>query len=173
MAITVSASPTTLAWSNFTSVSSLTDPADGTAVDAYTTFGYDIPDRPARTVGGMLALADPMTIRITPNARVVTGVAQTAGLLSHEQFHYDVGIVCARALARHLMRLRGANQADLRSQLISAVTLHLITRAGLIQRRYDIDSRHGTNAHYQKVWKDRMATVLANPNADQIGGFWL
>jgi hypothetical protein len=84
-----------------------------------------------------------------------------------------VGIVCGRALARHLMRLRGANQADLRAQLISAVTLHFVTRAGLIQRRYDIDSRHGTNAHYQKIWKDRMTTVLANPNADQLGGFWL
>jgi hypothetical protein len=173
MAITVSASPTALAWSNFTTVGSLTDPADGTAVDAYTTFNFNIPALPPRTVGGQFALADPLVISITPNAQVRTGVAQTTGLLSHEQFHYDVGIVCGRALARELMRLRAANVPALGAALRTAVTLHFTTRAGLIQRRYDIDTRHGTNAHYQKVWKDRMAVVLAKPNADQIGGFWL
>jgi hypothetical protein len=173
MAITVSVSPTALAWSNFVSVGSLTDPADGTAVDAYTTFNYNIPNLPARTVDGQFALADPMTIGITPNAKVVTGVTQTAGLLSHEQFHYDVGIVCARALARQLMRLRAPTQAALGVALRDAVTLHFITRAGLIQRRYDLDSRHGTNAYYQKIWKDRMVTVLGRPTSDQLGGFWL
>jgi hypothetical protein len=173
MAITLSATPTTLSWSNFTVVASLVDPADGVAVDAFTSFAFNIPNLPPRTLGSQVALADPMTITLTPNAQVRSGAAQTAGLLDHEQFHYDVGIVTGRALARELTRLRAPNLAALRSAFLQAVNLHFTTRTGLLQRRYDIDSRHGTNAHYQKIWKDRMAVCLANPNSDQLGGFWL
>ena len=45
MAITVSASPANLAWTNFTvSPTQIPDPADGTLVDAYTTFDYTFPN---------------------------------------------------------------------------------------------------------------------------------
>jgi hypothetical protein len=174
MAITVTASPAVLAWSNFTPVpSQITDPADGTLVDALTRFNFNLPALPPRTVAGQLAVADPNVITITPNAQVFTGVLQTAALLSHEQFHYDVGIVTARALARELMALRAPNQGALTVLVQNAARLHFFTRAGLLQRRYDLDTRHGTIAHYQKIWKDRMTACLANPRADQLGGFYL
>jgi hypothetical protein len=174
MAISVLANPVTLSFSDFTVVpAQIRDPNDGTPVDALTRFNFSIPDLPPRTVNGVLALADPMVITITPNAQISSGVAQTPALLSHEQFHYDVGIATGRALVRHLSALRGGNLALLRTALGDAVTLHFTTRARLLQRRYDLDSRHGTNAHFQAIWKNRMAACLAHPNSDQLGGFFL
>ncbi|HVF92096.1 MAG TPA: DUF922 domain-containing protein [Blastocatellia bacterium] len=174
MAITVVANPANLTWANFTpSGTQILDPGDGTLVDAFTRFNFDLPPLPPREINGQFAMADPNVITITPNAQVFTGVLQTPALLSHEQFHYDVGIVTARALARQLMALRAPNQGALVTAVQSAARLHFITRAGILQRRYDLDTRHGTNAHFQKIWKDRMVTCLANPRSDQLGGFFL
>jgi hypothetical protein len=71
------------------------------------------------------------------------------------------------------MSLRAPNQAALGIAVQNAAQLHFMTRARLLQRRYDLDTRHGTNAHYQRIWKNRMAACLANPNSNQLGGFWL
>jgi hypothetical protein len=173
MPITVNANPARLTWANFTTVLNLTDPNDGTVVDAVTEFNYNIPNMPPRTVNGMQALAQIFQITITPNARVRTGITQTAGLLAHEQLHYDVGIAIARQLARELENLRAPDLAGLRTALQNAVTLHFHTRARLIQNRYDIDSRHGTNAHYQQVWARMITDAIANPRSTKIGGFYL
>lgn len=174
MAITVVTNPVSLAWLNFTpSGTRILDPGDGSLVDAFTRFNFNLPALPHRMVAGQFAMADPNVITITPNAQVFTGVVQTPALLSHEQFHYDVGTVTARALARQLMALRAANLAALVTAVQNASQLHFSTRAGLIQRRYDLDTRHGTIAHYQKIWKDRMTSRLANPAGDQLGGFFL
>ncbi len=174
MAITVVANPANLTWANFRpSGSRIVDPNDGTLVDAVTRFNFNLPNRPPRAVAGQVAMADPNVITITPNSQVFTGVVQTAALLSHEQFHYDVGVATARALARQFMRLRAPNQAALGIAVQNAAQLHFMTRARLLQRRYDLDTRHGTNAHYQRIWKNRMAACLAHPNSNQLGGFWL
>jgi hypothetical protein len=174
MAITVTATPASLTFANFTpSATQIVDPNDGTLVDALTRFNFNLPALPPRMVAGQFAMADPNVITITPNAQIFTGVAQTPALLSHEQFHYDVGIVTARALARELMALRAPNLAALVTAAQNATRLHFTTRARLLQRRYDLDTRHGTNAHFQKIWKDRMTACLANPRSDQLGGFFL
>jgi len=174
MAITVAAHPMILVWANFTpSATQIVDPQDGTLVDALTRFRFTVPALPPRAFNGQLAMADPNIIRISPNGQVFTGVIQTPALLSHEQFHYDVGIVTGRALAHELMGLRAPNLAALAAAFQSAVQLHFSTRARLLQRRYDLDTRHGTNAHYQKIWKNRMAVCLANPRSSQLGGFFL
>lgn len=174
MAITVSPSPANLTWTNFTvTASKITDPADGTLVDAYTTFDYTFPNSAPVSTAGVFTIPDPYTISITPRAQVWSGVSQTAALLSHEQWHYDVATITGRALCRELARLTGTSLADLRTKIQAAVQLHFHKRAGILQKRYDLDTRHGTNAHYQKIWKDRMTTTLATPSADTMGGFWL
>ncbi len=174
MAITVVANPAILTWANFTpSATRIVDPNDGTLIDALTRFDFNLSPLLPRMVNGQFAMADPNVITITPNAQVFTGVLQTPAFLSHEQFHYDVGIVTARALARELMALRAPNQAALAIAVQNAARLHFTTREGLIQRRYDLDTRHGTNAHYQKIWKDSMTFCLANQHSDQLGGFFL
>lgn len=174
MPINVVGAPMNLTWGHFTIVpNQIIDPADGTLVDAYTAFNYNIPVTPTQVINGQQALGSNFTITITPNARVWTGVARTDALLSHEEWHYHIGIVTARALAKQLAALRAPTLPQLSVLFNDAVKLHFTTRAGILQKRYDIDTRHGTQAHYQKIWKDRMTAVLANPNSDQIGGFYL
>jgi len=174
MAITVVANPATLSWANFrTTPNKIPDPGDGTLQDSLTKFDYTMPDLPPRMVDGQFALADPNVITITPNAQVFSGVAKTPRLLAHEQFHYDVGIVIARAFARAIMRLRAPSKAALIAALQNAVNLHFQTRAGLIQHRYDLDTHHGTIAHYQRIWKSEMVACLAHPHSDHLHGFWL
>lgn len=149
------------------------DPADGTLQDAYTAFDYDIPDVGSRMVGTQHAMGVPNVITISPKAELRIGATLTPGLLAHEQFHYDVGFVVARALAHQLTIAREPSLAALKTTFVSRANLHFHRRVGLIQRRYDIDTSHGANAHYQKIWLDRMTTCLGNPKANQIGGFWL
>ncbi|MCP4783052.1 MAG: hypothetical protein GY903_20625 [Fuerstiella sp.] len=174
MTITSFASPATLQWSHFTPVPNRPrDPHDNTEVDALTMYDYLLPARAARRVGSLFALNDSLVLLITPNCRVWRNCPRTPALLAHEQFHYDVGIVVARAAVRHFSALRASTSAALGTALAAATRLHFSTRNNLIQRRYDIDTRHGTNSHYQRIWKNRMATCLANPSADQIGGYFL
>jgi hypothetical protein len=174
MSITVVARPVNLTWANFTpSATQIVDPQDGTLVDALTRFRFNIPGRAPRTVNGQFAMADPNIITISSDGQVFTGVLQTPALLSHEQFHYDVAIVTARALARELMGLRASSLAALMTAFQNAAQLHLFTRVRLLQWHYDRETQHGTNAHYQKIWKDRMALCLANQRSTQLGGFFL
>jgi hypothetical protein len=149
------------------------DPADGTAQDAYTSFDYDFPDLPARRIGSDYGFAVPNVIEIIPNAKARTGAALTPRLLAHEQFHYDVGFAAARCLAHQFTIARAKTLDDLKARYVTLIDLHFFTRAGLIQKRYDMDTAHGANAHYQTVWLDRMRACLADPDAKQIGGFWL
>jgi hypothetical protein len=174
MAITVVADPEELAWDDFdVTPDQIPDPADGTLVDAFTRFDFDFPDKAARKLGHEFALGDPNVITISPNAQVYANVLQTDELLSHEQLHYDVGVVIARALAREISQLRAPSQPALRAALILAFDLHFKTRAGLIQRRYDKDTNHGTIHKYQKIWKDAMSGCLRHPRADHLMGWWL
>jgi len=174
MAITVVANPAALTWSSFRAVPArITDPNDGTLIDALTRFNFSIPTVPPRTIDRQQALADPLVITITPNAQVWSGLIQTAVLLSHEQLHYDVGLVTGRALARDLMQLRAPNPAALLSALQAAVRLHFTTRAGALQKLYDQDTHHGQDARQQQMWKDKMAACLANPSADKLSGLLL
>lgn len=174
MAITVEPTKINLSWSDFrVSEIQLWDPGDNSWVDAYTTFEFNMTDRPPRTVDGMLALADPLTIKIAPKAEVWSQIRQTPELLSHEEWHYHLGIVVARAFARHAAALRARDNATLRNIFQEAFRLHFLTRVRLLQSRYDLDTGHGTNAHYQRIWKDRMTRCLANPNSNEIGGYYL
>ena len=173
MAITAVISPEDLSWDDFDATPDrILDPADGTLVDAFTRFDFDFPDLAPRKIGNEFALADPNVITIAPNAQVFANVLQTDELLSHEQLHYDVGFV-SRLAPTKSTRMRAPTLAALRGALRDAFHLHFTTCAGLIQRRYDKDTNHGTVAHYQKIWKDGMAGCLANERADILMGWWL
>jgi len=174
MTITSFASPANLTWDDFTVVAARPrDPHDGTAVDALTQYEFFMPNRPARRDGAMFALDDSLVLLITPDCQVWSGVQQTEALLNHERFHYNVGVVIAREAARHFDRLRAITEAGLATALEAARVLHFVTRNELIQKRYDKDTQHGTNAHYQRIWTQRMTDCLGNPRANQIGGFFL
>jgi hypothetical protein len=174
MKINVITVPQILTWHDFTPSSGrLIDPNDGSLIDALTAFNFNFPSLPPVVKNGVYSLSLPNNIIIGPSAQVWVGVSKTAKLLSHEQFHYDVGTATARALARQLAVLKANSVAKLGTMMREAFNLHFTKRAGLIQRRYDLDTRHGTNDYYQKIWKKRMDQCLADPKSTTIGGFYL
>jgi len=173
MSITVRRNPERLTWANYISIPIVIDPNDGLEQPSFTTFNFDIPDEPPRAVDGQLALAETFEIDITPHARAKMGGLQTPELLAHEQFYYDVGFVVARVVARELITLQAGDERELAAAAWNIVRLHFIFRAGLIQRRYDLDTRHGTVRYDQQLWSWRMSTCLADPSSSLIGGFWL
>jgi hypothetical protein len=173
MAITVRRIPERLTWADYLPVPIVINPHDSTQQDAFTAFNFDIPENQLRTVDGQLALAETFEITITPHAKAKMGGLQTTELLTHEQFHYDVGFVVARVVARELMTLRAGTEPELATAVWNTLRLHFFFRAELIQRRYDLDTRHGTVRYDQEVWFSRMSHCLADPASSQIGGFWL
>jgi len=174
MTITAFRNPAVLAFSDYTVQGVVTDPNDGSAQDAFTSFNFELlPNLPPEHHNGRFRMPRTMSISITPIALLRSGAPQTAGLLAHEQLHYDVGFVIARQLAREFNIIDAATDAALRTTINQLIQLHFHTRARLIQTRYDRESNHGLNAHFQRVWSQNMRGCLANPHASQIGGWML
>jgi hypothetical protein len=163
MSITVRRDPERLTWADFISIPIVIDPNDGTEQMAFTAFDFNVPDELPRTIDGQLALSETFEIIITPRARVKRGGPQSPELLAHQQFCYDVGFVVARVVARELTTLRAGDERELASAVWNTIQSHFIFRAGLIQRRYDLDTRHGTVRYDQQLWTWRMSTCLADP----------
>jgi hypothetical protein len=173
MAITIQRIPEQLTWAAYFLIPVVINPHDSTEQDAFTAFNFYVPEETPRTIDGQLALAETFEIIIKPYARAKLGGRQTAEFLAHEQFHYDVGFVVARVVARELTLLRAEDEAALDAAVWNILRLHFFFRAELIQRRYELDTRHGTIRYDQQVWFSRMSRCLADPASTQIGGFWL
>jgi Bacterial protein of unknown function (DUF922) len=173
MTITAIRVPTVLTAAHFVGHGTVIDPRDGTEQLAFTEYHVDVPDNPTRTVDGKKALAETFQIKITPRAKIKSGTTLTNALREHEQFHFDLGFVIARRVASLLNDLRADSVAELKQKFDDIIHLHFRTRNDLIQRRYDLDTRHGTQAHYERLWHDRMKACIGDPKATQLGGFYL
>ncbi len=178
MGMTLVMNPSKLAWSNFTVVNSPII-ENGERRSALVEFTYEYSSYTPVTKDGQLALPDDMKLTIEPEAKIwKDSTARTdrdkgAALLAHEQFHYDVAHVIGRVVLMKMWKLRARTEALLKAELELLLTLHFVTRAGLIQRRYDLDTRHGLDQHNQRHWLKLMSQTLANPSATMIGGYWL
>jgi hypothetical protein len=178
MAVELLMNPDTLTWDDFLEKDQVLDPDTGAKVSARTAFEWDWPDKPKVTKDGQMAFAD-NTLMITPDCEVwkdsgaLKDKKKGDALLSHEQFHYDVAHVIGRVVVRKLEVLRAKDASALDSAAWLVFQQHFIVRSRLIHRRYDLETKHGTNAHYQNAWKKLMKQTLDNANATQIGGWWL
>ena len=165
MPITVTANPVQLAWRNFTVVGATTGNHD-----AYTRPYFDLPHVGFRSVNGQYMLATNAKINVSPRAQVKRGANQTAALLAHEQIHYDLGVLAARAMARELEKMEAATPSALSTAIKQSWTLHTDTRLGPLQERYDLQTQHGIVGAQQQRWETLIKQGLANPNCDQVDG---
>ena len=136
--------------------------------------GYDSEFVPAnftpRKIRKRAHLPATYTIRVWPMLQVAPGANTSDELLAHEQLHYDVGIVCAKALARELDGLNAVDPAELLTLVNDLHELHMFTRADAIQKAYDVQTEHGKKAEMQKQWQDAMAQCLAKRSITRIMG---
>jgi Bacterial protein of unknown function (DUF922) len=168
MAITVSPNPTTLTWNNFRPVSSLPNE------DAHINIGFNLPNRPFRRVDGVFRMAEDLELGVVPQARVVSRASKTDDLLSHEQGHYNIGILTAHAMARDFMALEAATQRALADAISAAFDLHRLTRMPALQEKYDDDTNHSRNATEQARWDGLISACMARtPTCSRLDGLAL
>jgi hypothetical protein len=163
MAITVAPNPVNLTWNHFTYVSYLQDE------DAHVNINFNVPNRPFRRVGDRFMMAETLQIGVSPVATVVQGASQTADLLSHEQGHYDLGILVAWAMARDFMELTAANPAALTTAVRTCFNQHKDTRMSAIQQKYDRDTKKSRDPIEQQRWNNMIRRCMtARPRCSQI-----
>ncbi len=100
---------------------------------------------------------------------VVPGKAD-AGVLQHEQAHFDLNEVYRRKLAILLPCLQA--QSPTKQGAIDALNAALHRKASEVlaqlqkaQARFDAETRHGNGASAQARWEAQIATWLLNPSA--------
>jgi hypothetical protein len=167
MPIRVNPAKATLEWSDFHQVAKIPGAAIARA-------GYASSFAPARVprriVDKKFLLPENLTIRINVVASVERSADKTSALLAHEQLHYHVGIVCARALCRDLIGLSAKTYDKLMGAYRKLTRTHLGKRAAAIQRAYDKQTNHGLISDKQQEWEAAMADCLAKPSLTRLMG---
>jgi len=178
MTVELLMNPDTLTWDDFLEKDQVLDPDTGKRVSARTAFDWDWPPKAPVKKDGQVAFPD-MVLMISPDAEVWKDSEarkdkkKAETLLAHEQFHYDVAHVIGRVLVKHLEALRAKDAAQLSAAADVLFNRHFMVRSKLIHRRYDLETNHGLDKHYQQHWKKLMKQTLENPKATMLAGYWL
>jgi hypothetical protein len=175
MTITVRATPVNLSWDNFREVDSIPDAdADGEVAQVNPEVSFPQNLRPQQQPGGVFRLPD-FTVTVAPNAlntMVLNTANKTDDLLRHEQGHYNLLVLVARAMARELQAATGTSAQDLGNQVQRIRTTHM-NRAQTIDSTYDTRTNHGRDSDEQTRWNNLITAAMANPNATEINGMTL
>jgi hypothetical protein len=124
---------------------------------------------PQRTPAGKFKLPS-FTISVTVNRQetmVIRTARQTPELLKHEQGHYDLLVLVARALAREYESLEADSVQDLGQLVATAQSTH-DARAQAVDALYDKETDHSRNRSGQQRWDLAIAAALAAQSADKI-----
>ena len=159
MSVNFSPVPTSLAWSHFRIVTQ-------GATDAHIQPGYDlnIPAQNGVVRDGNQYRVDRVTITVSihcPGTWVKQG-RQSTSLLDHERLHWMMAIIVGYELERAVLALRASTPALLNQQVRTKFTWHRGTREPSLQRRYDNETSHGTNAAAQTRWRSNIQNWYAN-----------
>jgi uncharacterized protein DUF922 len=165
--ISVVAEPPRLTWSDFQTVESLAG-----SEDAHIGAEISFP-RPLRmeSVAGAYRLpAFTITVAPEPSRSLVRRSAKgSAELLRHEQGHYDLVLLAARALARELATLTTSSATELSQRTQDCVSEHT-ERAARLSQAYDRQTDHGRNTPAQARWSDRIGVARAAEAVDELDG---
>ena len=140
---------------------------------AFTAFNFDIPDEAAPISGWPGCASGDISDPYHATRARKTGWAKNRGNVGTPAILLRYRIRGSSSGSTRIGQLRAGDERELASAVWNIGQLHFVFRAGLIQRRYDLDTQHGTVQYDQQVWTARMSTCLASPQSTQIGGFWL
>jgi len=132
------------------------------AEDAHVDVRYHLSNFRGASVHGVCRI-----VHATVNVRAVctcrASAAQTLRLRNHERGHFNIGILVARALARHLETLSASTPDDLQAFVNDAFILHRETRNNNVQLSYDTQTQHWANDIQQAAWDAAIASALSSP----------
>ncbi|MDB6159697.1 MAG: hypothetical protein JWO04_3403 [Gammaproteobacteria bacterium] len=168
MTIKVVAHPAKLAWRNFKPVAVVPDSDEDAQVAPEAT----LPGRVGmQKVKGKFRLAD-STVTVAPKSTetlVVRTANKTADLLEHEQGHYELMILSARAMAAELEKLEADSAEELQSAVTDVQSTHA-SRADAVDHEYDRQTDHSRNVAQQRRWRKLIDQAMASGNASSIDG---
>ena len=177
--ISVIADPPRLTWSVFRTVDSLAGSEDA-HIGAEISFPQ--PLRMEHDVDVYRLPAFTITVAPEPSRTLVRASAKgSEELLRHEQGHYDLVLLAARALARELSTsaagalpdcrywLTASSPTELSQRTQDAVDEHT-KRAARLSQAYDRGTDHGRNLAAQARWGERIAGALAVESVDELDG---
>jgi uncharacterized protein DUF922 len=98
---------------------------------------------------------------ITRSQSWVVRGQQSNALLHHEQGHYDIAGLEARACVRELRALRASNANDLQQQVTATLSNHQ-ARLDRLEAQYDTDTRNGRNQNEQDRWDRLISAAMSN-----------
>jgi hypothetical protein len=165
--ISVVAAPPRLRWSDFQTVDSLAG-----SEDAHIAAEISFP-RPLRmeNIDDTYRLpAFTITVAPEPTRTLVRRSAKASvDLLRHEQGHYDLVLLAARALARELATLTASSALELSQRTQDSVAEHT-ERAARLSQAYDRQTDHGRNLVVQERWGKRIGGALGMEAVDALDG---
>lgn len=103
-----------------------------------------------------------ITIRLIRADCWVVVSRKTDELLKHEQGHYDILAIGARAFYNRLMTLSENSVSDLQNYM-NDIQRNFNTNVRDVDSRYDTATNHGINTTVQQTWDRQIATAKANP----------
>jgi len=166
--IDVQANPSRLEWSLFR----LVDSIPGSSEDARIAAEMSFP-RPLKVerAGDEYRLPS-FTITVAPEpgrTMVRRSAPLSEYLLRHEQGHYDIVVLAARALARELDAMTAASAEELSRRAQDCVDKHT-NRAKDLSEAYDRETDRSRDPTAQARWIERIAAALSDPRAVSLAG---
>ena len=166
--ITVRADPPRFAWSDFRRVESMAGSAEDAHIAAEMSFPQPLRIQRMDDVYRLPAFV----ITVAPEPRRTTvrrSVGTPPELLRHEQGHFDLVVLAARALARELGGMLAGSASELSKRVEGSVDEHT-NRADRLSRRYDAETDHGRDAGAQARWLRVIADALRRGAVDDLAG---
>jgi hypothetical protein len=166
--IGVRADPPVLEWSLFRPAESLSSSEDARIAAE---MSFPQPLRIERDDSGSYRLPE-FDVRVSPDrSRTVVrrSIQPSRELLRHEQGHYDLVLLAARALARELDAVRAGSPREV-ARLAEDLVAEHTRRAERLSERYDDETSHGRELAAQSAWSANVAAALAAPAVAKIAG---
>jgi Bacterial protein of unknown function (DUF922) len=166
--IDVRVDPVRLSWSDFRRVDAIPRSSEEARIAAEMSF-----PQPLRIERGDAEYRLPsftITVAPEPSRSVATrSAAASASLLRHEQGHYDIVVLAARALARELEPITATSPQALTRRVEDCVAKHT-ARAQRLSEAYDEATRHSHDAAEQARWLDRIQAALRDAHVGEVEG---
>ena len=165
MAVTTAPDPKDLKWSDYTGPV----PA-GSPLDAFT--------KPRFTLGNTKAVKDGEKYRLEKVDIHLTmekfqcwvkPVKKTAALLEHERGHWTMQSLVAKEMEGALAALRGDDPTALFKVAGDKFDWYRDKRSGFVDKQYDDDTNHGSNATLQGIWNGKITAWVAKGSIDLAG----
>ncbi len=168
LTITVRADPPRLTWSMFRRVDVMPDPSEDAHIAAAMSFPQPLR---AEHVDGRYRLPPfTITVALEPTRTMVRrSVGPSGELLRHEQGHFDIVLLAARALAREIELITASSGSELTSLVEDCVDKHT-SRAERVSEEYDRQTDRSRDPAAQRRWNQRIAAALREPTATRIAG---